>query len=396
VRPWALISESYAAIHGIVRYKELLFWAVVFPILLYIIFISVLGGPRLVRTTIGVYDEDGSVGSGKLSRGLLSILNSSGAFKVKVFKSRSELLDAVRRGEAPLGLVIPANFTESIEEGSSARLELYVANTLWGLYSRLALKDALNEYSNAIRSYISNTAPPDCRSLAVEIARPISLDVVNVTPPLLATKAGERAYHAINMVGLESLFIGLYTGALTLNERKRSGTLKVILSSPMSGWELLVADMLGAATVAAVSAISVIGVSLVVGAKYMVSPSSLGVSILLGSASLLFTIGLGLLIAPLAKTPEGAGALVNAIGFPVMFAGGVIIPPSVLPGCLSNFASTWPLGKMLELLRSVLIYGRDPSAALKAAIPSLAITALLYLAGGLAYQRLLQRSLEEY
>ncbi len=395
-RLWRILSESYAAVHGLVRYKELLFWAVIFPLILYAIFIAILGGPRPPRVTVGVYDGDPLGGNGTLGAHLVAALRASKLFTVKTYNSTQTLLHALKVGQASAGLAIPANFTESITSGRPAGLRVYTTGSLWGLYSRMLLGGFLSSYEDSIRASLASGAPAPCRGVASLIADPVNVSYTSISPPLLATRAGVKAYHAVNMVGLEALFIGLYTGALSINERKRSGTLRVLLASPMNGWELLAADTLGALSIAAFSAFSVIAASLAVGARYTASPTAVAASLVLGLTAVFFTISLGLLVAPLARTPEGAGALVNAIGFPVMFAGGVLVPPSALPGALGVFAAKWPLGQALEAARSVLLYGEPPSRALWSALPAMLVTAALYVLGGLVYLRLLERSAEYY
>ncbi len=157
------------------------------------------------------------------------------------------------------------------------------------------------------------------------------------------------------MVGVEALFIGFFSGAMVINERKRTGTLQVILSSPMRDWDLLASDTLAALAMVGLSAAAVVSVSLATGAKYTVDASSIAVSALILVAGTLFTIGLGLLIAPLAKTPEGASALVNTIAFSVMFAGGIAIPVFILPESLQVFAEYWPLCRAVVSVRRLLL-----------------------------------------
>jgi ABC-2 type transport system permease protein len=217
-----------------------------------------------------------------------------------------------------------------------------------------------------------------------------------IVPPLLATPGGVRAHYALSMIGVEALFIGLFTGAQAVNERKRTGTLAVILSSPMSSWELMAADTLSALTAVGVSALALAAFSLATGAEYRVSTPSLALAVGLLVVGTLFTIGLGLLLAPLAKTPEGANVVVNAIAFPTMFVGGIVIPPFTLPAPLRAFAENWPLGASLEAARHVLLGEATAGEALASITPAVAATIAVYAAGLLVYRKLLAKTIEYY
>jgi len=226
------------------------------------------------------------------------------------------------------------------------------------------------------------------------IAEPIKVNRTELAPPLLSSSGGLKAYYALSMIGVEALFVGLFTGALAINERKRSGVLTVILSSPMKDWELLVADTISAIALVGASAATVVAVSLITGAKYMVSPEIVLLAVILYLIGALFAIGLGLLIAPLAKTPEGASALVNAIAFPAMFIGGIAIPTFILPKYLRAFAENWPLGRSIGAARHLLLQLMSPLEAFEYALPAIISTLAIYLIGALVYRRLLWRSLE--
>ncbi len=392
-----MLSESYNVVHGFLRYKELVFWTIIFPLILYVIFVALFGTSRIVSPTLGVYNADPLKGSGTFGLRLVKTLKGSGLFRLKFYSSYTSLLIAVKTGKVSLGIAIGSNFTESLKSGRAAKvIVLESSDSLWGPYARFLLFGLLNMFENSLRINIANNIPSSCSSSFQLILNPLNITTKSFTPPLLATSGGMRAYQAINMIGLEALFIGLYSGALSINERKRSGTLKIILSSPMNGWELLLADTLGALTLTFFSASAVLIASLALGARYEISIWRALSFLLLSLIALFFTISLGMLIAPLARTPEGAEALVNAIAFPAMFIGGVLIPPSSLPGFLGKFAEKWPLGQALEGARSVLLYGTSPLKAVESSFLAIFLTVVLYLVGGYIYVRLLARASERY
>jgi ABC-2 type transport system permease protein len=330
----------------------------------------------------------------------MEAMNASGLFNIEVYDSPDRLYDDVKRGEVDVGLWAPSNFSESLSSGEKPVLWVFYVKSEWGDFSYQVVQGFLSAFEDRLRAnmieYASGYAPPQASRRLELIADPLNVEVSSETPPLLSTPGGLRAYYALSMVGIEALFIGLFPGAMAINERKRTGTLQVILSSPMRDWELLASDTLAALTMVGLSAAAVVSVSLATGAKYAVDASSIAVSALILVAGTIFTIGLGLLIAPLAKTPEGASALVNAIAFPVMFAGGIAIPVFILPEPLQVFANYWPLSRAVIAVRRLLLNEFTISEALAYSAPAAVASLLVYTLGLFVYKRLLARAVEYY
>ena len=405
---WRVASEAYVTVKAVLRYRETLFWVVLFPILWYTLMVAVWGNPEPPTVDIAVYNGDALEGNSTLADALLEAMNSSGLFQLRSCASAECVYDSVRRGEAGAGLIIPWNFTESLLTGSPATLTLVREEGRWGDLASSTLQGFLEAYADRLRreaiqaslSAINSIPglPENVTSYAARwlrfIEEPVRVEEESVTPQMLATPEGLRAYYAVSMIGVEALFIGLFTGANAVNERKRTGTLAVILSSPMKSWELMAADTLAALAAVAISSAAVTAYSLATGARYEASPENLALAVLLITTGTLFTIGLGLLLAPLAKTPEGANVIVNAIAFPVMFIGGIVIPQFILPDPLRAFAEHWPLSVALETARRTLIGELAPAEALTRITPTIAATIAVYTAGLLSYKKLLAKTIE--
>ncbi len=416
---WRVLSESYAFLKGVFRYKETLFWVLIFPLLWYGLMVGIWGNPNPPTVEVAVYNGDGAYGNSTLGDALVRAMNESGLFRLRPCSNSSEVLDEVKHGKAGAGLVVPANFTESIFEGAPAAVGVVYEKSRWGDFAASVLQGFLNGFADRLRdravnisiSYIlaapggwGNTSQPqwwgNWSTYAVRwlefIREPVRVNETVITPPLLATTAGLRAYYALSMIGIEALFIGLFAGAQAVSERKRTGTLAVILSSPMRSWELMAADTISALAAIALTSLAVVAFSLATGARYTASPATIALAVALIVVGTLFTIGLGLLLAPLAKTPEGATVIVNAIAFPAMFVGGIAIPSFMLPAPLRVFADNWPLGLAVETARRVLIGAMGPAQALASVAPAIAATVAVYAAGLLVYKKLLARTIEYY
>jgi len=179
-----------------------------------------------------------------------------------------------------------------------------------------------------------------------------------------------------------------------LIEAKRSGLLRVVLSSPARPWELLASLTLSSLAAVAASAAVVAAVSLAAGAEYRIGRVELlavaGMYVLASLAA----IGLGLLLSALARSPEAATVLVNAVAFPVMFLGGLVVPLENLPGWARLLARAYPLTALVDASRRLALGQATLGEAARVAGAAAAATALLYLLGGLVFHRLLARAAE--
>jgi len=146
---------------------------------------------------------------------------------------------------------------------------------------------------------------------------------------------------------------------------------------------LLVTPMSPAALLAAIA-----GVRLVVG--YVATLSTLGVAVALFQvrfqvnwllytsfvvAAILGTMGLGTLIALLARRPGSASTVASIVAQGMMFLSGVYFPVEIMPSFLRTLSKALPLTYMVEAMRFVT--GVADMSVMKLA----AITSVLFLLG---------------
>jgi len=406
---WRLLSEVYVTVKGLLRYRETAFWIIVFPILWYGLMVAIWGNPQPPTIEVAVYNGDPVEGESMLGDSLIKTLESIDYVRVENYSSQGDVYEAVKTGRVPIGIVVPENFSDTLPERVPPSITVYYMREEWGGFAYATIRGVLEAFADNMRGFAVNlsinyietyTGNSSYASIAIRwlefIREPLRVEEHSIVPPLLATPEGLRAYYALSMVGVESLFIGLFAGAMILAERKRTGTLAVLLSSPMRDWEILASDTISALVGVGISAAAVGLVSLASGARYEVEPLALLVAVVLMIVGTLFTIGLGLLLAMVAKTQEGATIIVNAIAFPVMFAGGIVIPVEVLPDYMKAFAHIWPLSRSLEEARRVLLGMTTPGEAVASAAPAIAAAIVVYVLGALVYKRMMSRIVEYY
>ncbi len=293
---YRVLSETYTLLKSLPRSKGAIFWIILFPIFFYGLEISIWGAPSPPTVSVGVYVADDPAACNapvNMSRSLIEALKGSGLFKVYYTSSPSVLEDRVKHGRLDSGLIVPENYTCSILTGVPPTLTIIGVKSTWANYSVSVLEAFMSNYNDMVRweavenatRYIENMGNTTTAELAARwlrfIASPVRVKTNMSVPPLLATSGGIRAFYAIGMIGVESLFIGLSVGVSRIVERREDGSLRLLLSSPITSTELLVADTLSGLTAFAISALAVALTSVAVGAQYNAGPETLAITALL-------------------------------------------------------------------------------------------------------------------
>jgi len=350
---------------------------------------------------------DSIQGDSGLSYWLLKSMNSSKLFKIKLYNNVSTMLFDLRHGKISAGLLLPSNFSENLEAMRRATVVVYYAKSPWSSYYKGVIEGFISSFSdtyrreviNASMKYITNYVPSNMTSFVRNwysfLEKPITTKPVTYTPEMLATKQGLRAFYAIGMIGVEILFIGLSTGVASIIEMKKNRTLSLLLSSPIKSWEIFISLTLEVLYAVSISAIAIWLTSILLGAEYHLTSSEALTIIALLVIGTVFTIGLGLLLAPLAKSQEAAMAIVNGLAFPIMFIGGLVIPDFALPAYLRKFAEYYPLSMTIKGIRDLTIYNATIQDTLRETTPAIIATTIIYAVGFIIFNKLLARAVEE-
>lgn len=148
--------------------------------------------------------------------------------------------------------------------------------------------------------------------------------------------------------------ISLIGGFLIFIDR-RSGMLELILTSPIKRYKLILGRLFGAITRSMVAGITVLLVSMSIGANYPLTISDLLFVLML---FFLISIGFaGLTIGITSKITEVQtyNTVINAMILPVIFTSSIFYPKEAMPSLLKIVASFNPLSYATEIVRVVLL-----------------------------------------
>ena len=174
-----------------------------------------------------------------------------------------------------------------------------------------------------------------------------------------------------------------------VQDRER-GLLRKIMSMPISPWRDFTGRILALLAFSGLSAILVIMVGFVCGARFFFTGIDLLASLVFILLVFVGSAGIGMLIGTFVKHVHGA--IMSGVGLTVVSAAlsGVMTPYSYLPSILQSFARIYPLSSANSAITYLLVgeeyAGYNPLSMNQTALTVL-IALLLFILGMIAYSR---------
>lgn len=346
------------------RSKGTLFWTLLFPIMLILIFGAIFSGAGETEYDLIVIDYDEST----MSETFLDILEQTGIINTDIKKIKEdEILTYIKDNDIKRLIVIPEGFEQSIsivqmgiDENETTTLSFYF--------------DQSEPQSNSIvRSVIS--------SVVIELNMDVSggKHVINVDD--IETVGGDFSFIDFflpGMIGFTIMQTCIY-GSLERNTKyRKDGILRKLLTTPITRSEWILSKMLFQLFLSFVTAILIIAIGIgVFGLNVHINAF---VIILVIATSFLFT-GLGMLIGRFVRDEESAGMAGGVVTFPMMFLAGTFFPLEQMPDFLQAFARVLPLYYVNEGFRNAMIYLKSDATLFHSSV--VLVFAAVFFIGGL-------------
>jgi len=282
-----------------------------------------------------VVDQDGS----PAARELVDSLTAGGYFDVSGRSARpAELVRALERSEALVGLVIPAGYERDLAAGR-ARVQL--------------LFDGTDSNTATIaKGYAERIVAGRALSLAgLESAAAVELRLRAWFNPDLDS----RNYNVPAVIGALLLLIGQLLTALAIVREREIGTLDQLVVSPLEPLELMLGKTIPFALISVADLVLISAVALL----WFEVPFRGSPLLLLGAAILFIfcALGVGLLISTVSKTQQEAFLSSFLIFMPTMLLSGFMFPVSSMPAVFRWLTLANPLRHFLEIVRGVFLQG---------------------------------------
>ncbi len=327
-----LLQLVIANLKMLLRNRQALFWALVFPL----IFVAVFGlfnVGETPTTTVGLVDN----ARDQVSTSLVDNLSQVKSLTVKRYESEDAARAELKDGDLRYLLVLPSGMEQTAFQNPPA--------TVTFVYDESSASSAI--IIGVIQQFLSRAnidmaQAPTRLALKPEGVIARRLDYFDFLLP------GFVAMGVMNysIIGLGSV-IALY------REQK---ILKRILATPLRVQTFFLAQVLAYLVLSLVQAAIIMAAGMAAFGGTVVgglqSFLSLGALVLLGN---LVFLNIGFVVGAYSKSVQAASGLGNAVTLPLMFFSGVFFPTDGLPQMLREVVRFLPLSPFLEAMRGVAL-----------------------------------------
>jgi ABC-2 type transport system permease protein len=355
-----IVSDFKVFSVGYLRNKFGLFFGLVFPVILILIFGAIFSGDPSGNVTVYAQNHDvGPFPSEQIdiASSFLQALNASGTLNVITIDPSLDFSRHLADHSGSEGILIPANFSMNYLAGQPVNITVYgnPASTTSGMVTGIV--SGVANYFN-LNYYEQNAIP-----------------IIGLTQATISTEQTQYIDFLIpGLVGFSILVNPMFALVEICSMYKKNKLFKQLSLTPLRKTEWLISKVLFYIVLSVVSFLLMVAVgAFLFGANVTLT---LWIVPFLILGPMLFS-SLGMLVGTVAKNPETAGVIGNIITFPMMFLAGTFFPISMMPDYLQTIAQVLPLYYIVQGLNNVMIYGNYTGALIDIAV--VAVITLVFL-----------------
>ena len=256
------------------------------------------------------------------------------------------LKDQVQRGVLEGGIVIPANFSESLMSGqqgtiiivsdeSNPQISATIRGALTGVFDAIGTRVAESQLNT---TNIAVVKPFNVQTQGVVSGNPSYFDFI--APGIMA------------MTVMMSVMTGL---PVAISQEKEIGTMDGMMVAPVNRLSILLGKTMAQTARGLIQGVIILALAIgIFGVAIQGSILLVFALLLLGVFSF---VGLGIVVTSFTKDQETAQMLMMTLMFPMMFLGGVFFPIQQMPWYMQTIAQFLPLTYASNALRKVMVLG---------------------------------------
>jgi ABC-2 type transport system permease protein len=347
------LAIGWVNVKRMVRERSNIFFVFIFPIAL-VLLIGIQFGSGF-SPVVGVNQAESS----QLSGEIVSALEDAGSIEVRRFEEVGELVDAVERGTAQAGVLLPAGLQSMAEAGETVEIGLISTPDNTGAQLQSVIGSALSEVMGPVGAAQFAVAETELGfSEALQVANqlsggiePIDVEVRAVGEALFPDTLGQFDLGASSQLVL-FVFLTALAGSSALILTRQLGISRRMLSTPTPVRSIILGESLGRYATALVQGLYIMVLTLIIFGVNWGDP-----------------IGAVLILMVLAAVGAGAGMLMGATfsndqqaaGIGVMLAlglaalGGAMFPLDLFSPTMQRVAHitphAWALDGYAEMVR---------------------------------------------
>jgi ABC-2 type transport system permease protein len=313
----------------------------------------------LNHVSVGLVNQDAgfngtTIGSQTFLSALNEINNQTGMMDLSNATNLDALKDSVQKGNLEGGIVIPSNFTQSLESYQQGTLIIVTDNS--NPQVSAAMQSALTAVFQQMGTMFAQQKvigldPAINATNALAIVQPYNIQVEGVV-------TGHSSYFDFIAPGIMAMTVmmSVMTGLpAAISQEKEVGTLDGMMVAPINRLSIIIGK-----TLAQTARGLLQGVLILILASLLFGVSIQG-SLLLVFALLLLGVfsfvGLGVVLTSFAKDQETAMMVMMTLMFPMMFLSGVFFPVQQMPWYMQDISKALPLTYAADALRKVMVLG---------------------------------------
>ncbi len=348
-----IASDFKVFSRGYLRNKFGLFFGLIFPVILILIFGAIFSGGSSGTLNIYVQNQDTNAPpQADIASQFLTALNSSTTIRVITVNATIDFSKYLADHSASDGIVIPQNFSADYLAGTHVNITVY-GNPTAG--SSGIVSGTVNGYANYFNLNYFQKKYND-----------ITPAIISITSATVNTHQTKYIDFLIpGLIGFSILTSPMFSLVNISSEYKKTKLFKQLSLTPLTKMEWLTSKVLWYIVLTIAGFLLMVGVGVFAfGANVTLS---VGLIPFLMLGPMLFA-ALGMLVGTVTKSPETAGVIGNIVTFPMMFLSGTFFPISTMPQYLQTTAHILPLFYVIEGLNNVMVYGNTTGALIDLAV----------------------------
>ncbi len=321
------IAVAVKDLKATLRNRAAVFWIVVFPLIMLVMF-------RVTYGTTSFHPDVTVVPEGSRTALAFAHALERSRFHVTTTDDLGKALEDLKKGRTDAVVAFPPGFDRAVLEGEHPRVTLYVnADDPRGYHAvEGALTDALRALRTRITRTVAGHLPPDQARALEAYAEPFGTRVEKVKTVPTGT------YQVLAFLAVQALFSAALAAATSVVPEIKARTLARLETTPTSTAEVLLGKYLHAVAIVTAGALLGVLVARSTGVRYTPDPTTW----LLFEAATLSSAAVGTLVALTLRDEKATVALINAIAFPSMFLGALVVPDFLVPGTALHAATLYP------------------------------------------------------
>jgi len=347
-------SDFVVYSRGYLRNRFGLFFGLVFPVILILIFGAIFS-PSTGKVTVYVQNFDTTPEGAGVQ--FLNALNKTGTLAINMVPTSDTLSSYLASRSTPDGIIIPAGFTAAYVSEQRVNVTVYgnpassSSTIVLGTVEGVANLFNLERFNGTVIVGIAQTTVNTEQTKYVDFLIP-------------------------GLIGFSILVSPMFSLVNVSSEYKKSKLFKQLSLTPLTKMEWLAAKVMWYIVLTALSFALMVAVGILAFGAHITLSVWIVPLLLLGPT--LFA-ALGMLVGTVTKEPETAGVVGNIVTFPMMFLSGTFFPISIMPMYLQSIAHVLPLFYVIEGLNNVMVYGNISGAIFDMGVV-VVITIVIFLA----------------